>query len=52
MDTENYRRYIIDSSEYLSSIEANFIYSILMSPFEAITDYTEYAQNNYDDFDL
>jgi hypothetical protein len=23
-----------------------------MSPFEAITDYTEYAQNNYDDFDL
>lgn len=52
MDTENYRRYIIDSSDYLSSIEANFIYSILMSPFEAITDYAEYAQNNYDDFDL
>ena len=52
MDTENYRRYIIDTSDYLSSIEANFVYSILMSPFEWMTDYVDYIQNNYDNFDL
>ena len=52
MDTENYRRYMIDTSDYLSSIEANFVYSILMSPFEWMTDYVDYTQNNYDSFDL
>ena len=51
-NTQEYRDYIVDTSDYLSSIPATFFYWILTAPYEWIEDYAEYVKMNNEDFNI
>ena len=49
---KEYSDYMIDTSDYLSSLPATFFYSILTAPIAGIEDYSEYVKANNEDFSL
>lgn len=52
LNSDTYSRYLIDTSDYLSSVWATFFWNILSAPFEWMIDYADYANSNYDDFNI
>lgn len=51
-NAKEYSDYMVDTSDYLSSIPATFFYWILTAPLTWIEDYAEYAKQNNEDFDI
>ena len=51
-DWKDYSDYIIDTSDYLSSIPATFFYWILTAPVEWMLDYAEYVDTTKDEFNV
>lgn len=49
---KEYSDYMIDTSDYLSSLPATFFYNILTAPIAGIEDYSEYVKANNEDFKL
>lgn len=49
---KEYSDYMIDTSDYLSSIPATFFYWILTAPLTWIEDYAEYVKMNNTDFNV
>ena len=49
---KEYSDYMIDTSDYLSSLPATFFYGILTAPVAWIEDYAEYVKMNNEDFNI
>ena len=49
-NAKTYSDYMIDTSDYLSSIPATFFYWILTAPLTWVEDYAEYVKTNHEDF--
>ena len=51
-NAKEYSDYMVDTSDYLSSLPATFFYWILTAPLEWVEDYAEYVKMNNEDFSV